>query len=110
MKRTFLAVYLFNLMSLALIGCGLFNAKTLKTVLDAADIACIIANAELTDSDVSKVCELSDDLREDVHKVLASHRMGVAKVGGPLCKSDGGADAEAGTDGGLDAAKDAAKE
>lgn len=44
-----------------------------KSVLDVANIACVIANAELDDKALRDACALADDLLPQARKVAAAH-------------------------------------
>lgn len=61
-------------------GCSLFTSQNAKTVLDVAQIACIIANAESTDATVAQVCSVADALLPDLQKILGEERKALAKA------------------------------
>ncbi len=64
----------------SLTACSsLFNKSTAKTVLDVANIACIIANATSSDATIQQACGIVDDLLPSMREVLNSHRMAAAK-------------------------------
>lgn len=63
-------------------ACSLFNAKTLRTILDVAQVTCIIAHQELGDADVAKVCDIADDLIPPMRKVLVESRKASAEAAG----------------------------
>lgn len=59
-------------------ACTLGQRQAARTVLDAASVACVIANAALSDADVARVCGLVDGLDDPLRKLLASQREQVA--------------------------------
>lgn len=66
------------MMSLA--ACSLFTKQAAKDALSVVQVACIIAHAEMPDSDAAKACEVADLLIPDVKRILAEHRAGVARA------------------------------
>lgn len=61
-------------------ACGLLTKQNLRSVLDVAQIACIIAHQDLPDSTVANVCDLGDPMFEPMRQVLASSRLSSAKA------------------------------
>jgi len=66
-------------------ACSLFNAKTLRTILDITQTTCIIAHQELPESDVAKICDVTDDLLPPMRRVLAEAKKASAKAGAQKC-------------------------
>lgn len=62
----------------AIEACTPGQRQAARTVLDAASVACVIANATLSDADVARVCGLVDGLDDPLRKLLASQREQVA--------------------------------
>ncbi len=61
-------------------ACSLLSSRTLRTVLDITQTACIIAHQELPESDVAKVCDVADDLLPPMRRVLAESRKASAEA------------------------------
>lgn len=59
-------------------ACTLGQRQAAKTVLDAATVACLLANAALSDADVARVCGLVDGLDDPLRKLLSAQREQVA--------------------------------
>ncbi len=68
------------LLAFCLPGCALFTAQNAKTVLNVAQIACIIAHAESPDATVAQVCGVADVLIPDLEKILGEERKALAKA------------------------------
>lgn len=60
-------------------ACSLFTAKNIKTVLDVAKIACLIANAESTDDTIRTVCQIVDTEADAARQVLSAQRDSVRR-------------------------------
>ena len=67
------------LLAFVLPGCAAFQQDA-KYVLDAGQIACVIANAASSDETVAQVCQVADVLIPDLKKILASQREALAKA------------------------------
>ena len=65
---------------LLLPGCSLLTSQNAKTVLDIAQVACIIAHAESTDATVAQVCGVADTLIPDLQRILGEQRKALAKA------------------------------
>ena len=91
---------------IAFVACNPFQRQAARSVLDAANVACLLANAALSDADVAKVCRLVDGLDDPLRRLLATQREQVkaaegrgrlaGSVGCYLERSDAGA-----SDGGI---------
>jgi hypothetical protein len=81
---------------LALYGCALFTKQNAKSVLDLAQVACIVENATLGDATVAQVCGIVEALIPDLKTILASQRAAIAKGQhiGACWPSDAGPDAK----------------
>ncbi len=64
--------------AVALPGCSLFTSQNAKTVLDVAQVACIIAHAESQDATVAQICGVADNLIPDLQKILGEQRKALA--------------------------------
>lgn len=73
------AVGLSALLVLCLPGCATWQ-RDVKSVLDVAQVACIIANASSSDATVAQVCGVADVLIPDLQKILATQRAALAKA------------------------------
>ncbi len=67
-------------LAIALPGCSLFTSQNAKTVLDIAQVACIIAHAESQDATVAQVCNVADTLIPDLQRILGEQRKALAKA------------------------------
>lgn len=83
------------LFGVALIGCQLFTAKNLKTVLDVVQVGCIIANATLPDDKVRQACDVADDLVPAMRDVLGEQRAALRRFAAENYGACGAADASA---------------
>lgn len=61
-------------------GCALFTKGNAKSVLDLAQTLCIVAHQTLPDSDVAKVCGLSEPFFDPMRELLSSSRQASAKA------------------------------
>ncbi len=61
-------------------ACALFSPRTLRSVLDITQTACIIAHQELPESDVAKACDVADELIPPMRRVLAESRKASAEA------------------------------
>lgn len=62
--------------------------KDAKTVLDIAQVGCIIENAIKPDPTVAEICKVVDDLKPAMKDVLGKHRLAAAhaqKLGAQSC-------------------------
>lgn len=74
-------------------GCALFTKENARTVLDVAQVTCILANATNDDATVAAVCGVADALLPDLRTILGRQREAVARaqrLGVAPC-ADGGA-------------------
>lgn len=62
----------------AIEACTPGQRQAARTVLDAATVACVVANAALSDADVARVCGVVDGLDDPLRKLLAAQREQVA--------------------------------
>lgn len=69
-----LAILLVVTLAFGSSGCKLFTRENARTVLDVVQTACIIAHQDLPDSDVAKVCELTEPLLGPMREILAEAR------------------------------------
>ena len=92
MKKALALVFGFSMACVA--GCGLFTKQNLHTALDIANVLCIVANAELPDENVQKVCNVADALIPDMKKLIgeqrASSRKFAASAGASKVAGDAG--------------------
>lgn len=72
--RQFVAVTL----ALALAGCALFTREGARSVLDFAQVACILERATLGDAKVAELCSISDALLPLLRDLLAKQRAALA--------------------------------
>lgn len=90
-------IVLVTLVGTLLVGCSLFTAKNLRTVLDVVQVSCIIANATLPDDRVRDVCAVADDLVPAMRDVLSAQRVAAERYAAErvgVCASlDAGPDA-----------------
>lgn len=73
-----------------------------KTVIDIADVLCLVANATMDDEAVLLTCKIVDEHKDDAKKLLAEHRrtaLAMAKMASSPCPVDAGAMKDAGKDG-----------
>ncbi len=66
-------------LALCLSGCAEFQ-RDVKFVLDAGQVACVIANATSDDATVMQVCGIADVLIPDLKVILAAQRASLAKA------------------------------
>lgn len=62
----------------ALDACTPGQRQAARSVLDAATVACVVANATLTDAEVARVCGIVDRLDGPLRDVLQASREQVA--------------------------------
>lgn len=71
-------------------GCALLPFA--RTVLNVAEIACLIGKESLSDDDLKKACQLSDALVPEARKYISAQRMAAQRDSGS--PSDASSDAE----------------
>lgn len=81
-------------------ACTPGQRQAARTVLDAAQVACVIANAALSDADVARVCGIVDGLDDPLRKLLAAQREQVAAAEAHGRSVAGCSAADAGAEGG----------
>lgn len=69
-------------------ACSLFTRQNARSVLDIAQVTCIIARQEAPESDIAKACGVADDLMPDLRRLLAESRAASARAGASA--ADGG--------------------
>ena len=88
------ALLILGALSLSTSGCTPAGQQTAKTVTNAAltvaQIACLFASAETTDTTVASVCGISNDLLPVVRQLIGQ-REGAKKVGVTWTPTDAGA-------------------
>lgn len=80
------------LLALAPFGCSVFTKENARTVLDVAQVTCIIANASSDDATVAAVCGVADALLPDLRTILGRQREAVARtrrLGSAPCADNG---------------------
>lgn len=73
-------------LALALLACTPGQRQAARSVVDAATVACLVANATLPDAEVRRVCGIVDALDGPLADILRSSRAQVAeaRAGGEL--------------------------
>ena len=62
----------------AIEACTPGQRQAARTVVDAATVACLIANAALPDSEVARVCGIVDGIDDPIRRLLSVQREQVA--------------------------------
>ena len=75
MTKYFLALLI------GLVGCTAGQKQVVRTALDVASYACIIANAGSADETIAKVCAIEAELVPALKELLRNHRMAMSKAG-----------------------------
>jgi hypothetical protein len=65
--------------ALAISGCALLTPKNVDHAEEGARVACVLANAYLSESTILKICALAPDFLDFVRKVVGEHKAGVRR-------------------------------
>lgn len=83
-------------------GCTPGQREAARSALDIVQVACVIAHQALPDSEVAKVCGITQPFLDPMKEVLASSRLAsaqqvaAARVGAGACAPCGASCADAG--------------
>lgn len=94
MKKPVLVVVLFALyVAPALIACSAVK-QAARTVLDVAQIACLLTHEALDDNAAMLACHIVTEHGDEAKRLLAAQRKAsMARASAPRCASDAGSDA-----------------
>lgn len=67
------------------VACTPWQKQAVKTALDVISYACVLGQAESTDAEIQKACNLADDVMPATRELLAQHRAAAQRYAAKKC-------------------------